>query len=136
MIASALWYQNTALWFILAFVLCVAVRLSWANWRFFVQWLEGVRAQSWPTILATIDNVSVAEQVESAGRSGLVTLYLVTLTYFYRNPELQAGEYRKLFNANRKDDAHDWANSYKGKIVTVHVDPRDPTRSVLRKEDL
>ena len=36
----------------------------------------------------------------------------------------------------QKDEAQAWANSYKGSTVMVHLDPRDPTRSVLREEDL
>jgi hypothetical protein len=56
------------------------------------------------------------------------------LTYVYRNPELQMGDYSRRF-AN-EDDAKAWANSYKGETVKVRVDPRDPMRSVLRKEDL
>ena len=62
------------------------------------------------------------------------TYYLATLTYFYNNPEEQIGDYKRRFG--KKDDAEVWANSYKSETVTVHVDPSDPTRSVLREEDL
>jgi hypothetical protein len=44
------------------------------------------------------------------------------------------GDYSRRFG--KKEDAEAWANSYKGETVKVHVDPRDPTRSVLREEDL
>jgi len=60
--------------------------------------------------------------------------YLATLTYTYNNPEQQIGEYSCSFGD--KDVAESWANSYKGETVKVRVDPRDPTRSVLREEDL
>jgi hypothetical protein len=46
----------------------------------------------------------------------------------------QMGDYSRDF-AN-EDDAKIWANSYKGEAIKIHVDPRDPTRSVLREEDL
>jgi DNA-binding beta-propeller fold protein YncE len=57
-------------------------------------------------------------------------------TYFYRNPELQTGDYSRLFSYDEEDDANAWAASYKGSSVKVHIDPCDPSRSVLRKEDL
>jgi len=50
--------------------------------------------------------------------------------------------HRRVDNAHysrsfgKKEDAEAWAASYKGEAVKVHVDPRDPTRSVLREEDL
>jgi len=44
------------------------------------------------------------------------------------------GDYSRDFG--NEDDAKAWANSYKGETVKAHVDPRDPARSVLRKEDL
>ncbi len=42
------------------------------------------------------------------------------------------GDYSRQFG--NKEDAESWANSYKGETVKVHVDSRDPTRSVLREE--
>jgi hypothetical protein len=56
------------------------------------------------------------------------------LTYSYRNPELQSGDYSRSFGA--EDDAKDWADTCKGLKVMVRVDPRDPARSVLRPEDI
>jgi hypothetical protein len=60
--------------------------------------------------------------------------YQATLTYIYHYPAQQMGDYSRDFG--KKEDAEAWANSYKGETVKVHVDPRDPTRSVLREEDL
>jgi hypothetical protein len=39
-----------------------------------------------------------------------------------------------LFDEEKTAQA--WAASYKGNTVMVHVDPRDQSRSVLRKEEL
>ncbi len=60
--------------------------------------------------------------------------YRATLTYIYNNPEQQMGDYSRDFG--KREDAESWANSYKGEAIKIHVDPRDPTRSVLREEDL
>ena len=101
-------------------------------------WLHRIRSHNWPTVSAVIDIASVAFMEDDdplPGKAGSNHhYYLATLTYVWRNPELQMGEYRRSF-AN-EDDAMAWANSYKGETVTIHVDPRDPTRSVLRQEDL
>jgi len=104
------------------------------HWRFFAQWFIGMRGRDWPTIPAVVDIVSVVTQTRQSRNREYVVGYMATLTYFYRNPELQMGEYSRDFNFEQ--DAQDWAASYKDKTVKVHVDPRDPTRSVLRKEDL
>jgi len=82
---------------------------------------------------AVIDVVSVVP--EMGGRSGQeVVGYLATLTYFYRNPELQSGDFSRMCGS--EEEAKAWGESYKGKTVMVHVDPRDASRSVLRKEEL
>jgi uncharacterized protein (DUF1015 family) len=82
-----------------------------------------------------IDIVSVVEQRQATGRRDIVT-YLATLTYSYRNPDLQMGDYVRLFDSDEEADAQAWAASYKGTTVKIHIDPSDPKRSVLRKEDL
>ena len=102
-------------------------------WRFFIQWLQGKRSATWPTTSAVIDIVSLSDEYDSRGR---MVGYLCTLTYFYRNPELQSGEYCRSFPTDERAEAEAWAASYKGTSVTIHVDPRDPTRSVLRREEL
>lgn len=99
-----------------------------------VQWLNGFRGQDWPQTSAVIDLVTVVPQTEQTRYGERVVGYLVALTYFYRNPELQMGEYSRMFNL--ESDAKAWADSYKGRNVMIHVDPRDPSRSILRKEEL
>lgn len=123
-------------WYAFPFLIAIAATWTVAHyWRFFIQWLNGIRGGNWPTVSAKVDIVSVVRQVESTGRGDIVS-YLATLTYFYSNPELQSGDYSKLFNEDEEESANAWANSYKGSTVMIHVDPRDPSQSVLRKEDL
>lgn len=121
------WY---ALPILAAFTL-VAVGAS--KWRFFIQAVRGIRGSSWPAVPGVIDIVSV---IEERGDEGEMIGYLATLTYFYRSPELQTGDFSRMFGADEQVEAEAWAASYKGSSVTVHVDPRDPTRSVLRAQDL
>jgi hypothetical protein len=121
-------------WYVFPYLLAfVAVAYAALYRRSFVQWLAGIRGRDWPAVSATIDIISVVEQLDERGR---LFAYLATLTYFYRNPELQTGDYIRSFDADQEADAQAWAASYKGSTVRVHIDPRDPTRSVLRKEDL
>jgi len=103
-------------------------------WRFFLQWLNGIRGRNWAVVPAVVDVVSVVAQTEQGRYGDRVVGYLATLTYFYRNPELQVGDYSRMFDA--EGDAQAWVASYKGNTVKVHVDPHDETRSVLRKEEL
>jgi hypothetical protein len=104
------------------------------RWRFLVQWVQGIRGRDWAKVSATVDIVTVvAQTVETRGGPRVVG-YVATLTYFYRNPELQTGDYSRMFKTEA--EAQTWGASYKGKAVMVHVDPRDGSRSVLRKEEL
>ena|ERR1039457_3892728 len=118
---------------ILAFVI---ITLAARYWRFFAQWLDGIRGRDWTQASAVIDVLSVVEQTEQGRYGEYVVGYLATLTYFYRNLELQSGEYSRMFDADDEEDAKAWAASYKGSTVMVHVDSRDPSHSVLRKEEL
>jgi hypothetical protein len=116
------------------FAIMLAGGIAARYWRFFLQWLNGIRGQDWATTSAVVDVVSVvAEKVQTRSGERIVG-YLATLTYFYRNPELQMGEFSHMLDTEA--EAQEWAASYKGRNVTVHVDPRDPTHSVLRKEEL
>jgi len=92
--------------------------------------IERARSRNWPTASAIIDLVSVADVTDDAS----VPSFRATLTYVYRNPEEQMGDYSRDFG--NKDEADAWANSYKGETVKIYVDPRDPTHSFLRDEDL
>ena len=122
-------------WYSLPFIaVCVVVIIAASYWRFFIQWLEGVRGRNWPTVSAVVDVVSVILETTQTRNGERIVGYLATLTYFYSNPELQIGEYKRMFN--EENEAQAWAASYKGRTVLVHVDPRDPKRSVLRKEEL
>lgn len=106
-----------------------------------VQRASGIRGRDWPTISALVDIVTVVPQsgplVPESGqarRGECADGYLATLTYFYRNPDLQTGDYCRVFDS--EGEARAWATSFKGRTVLVHVDPRNPSRSVLRTEEL
>jgi len=116
------------------FLAFVVISLGVRYWRFFTQWLRGVWGRDWAPVSAIIDVVSVVVKTEQGRYGEYVVGYLATLTYFYRNPELQMGEYSRVFD--EEDEARAWAASYKGRTVMVHVDPRDLSNSVLRKEEL
>ena len=120
--------------FLLAAGTMILVAICWGAIE---DWYKRVHGRGWPTVSAVIDAVSVTLVESKLPSSGAVhnwPSYLATLTYSYRNAEQQMGDYSRSFG--NEDDAKAWANSYKGETVTVHVDPRDPTRSVLREEDL
>ena len=124
----------SALFFLLAIVTASTLKRR-RFWRFAVQWLSQRHGRSWPLVSASVDVVSVVPQTEPIrGYAVEIVGYLVTLTYFYRNPELQSGDYSRMFD-NEKD-AHAWAASIKGKTVRVRVDPGNPSNSILREEDL
>ena len=120
---------------ILFLLVAGAVILVAICWGAVEDWIKHTRGRKWPTASAVIDIVSVAFIEDKFARYALdSSYYKATLTYVYRYPEEQMGDYSRRFG--KKEDAEAWANSYKGETVKVHVDPRDPTRSVLREEDL
>jgi hypothetical protein len=121
---------------LLLFAAFAAISLAARYWGLFVQWLHGLRGRDWATIPAVIDIVSVVPQTKKTnyGEQERIVSYLGTLTYCYRNPELQMGDFSRMFGTEVAAKA--WVGSYKGRSVMVHVDPRDPSQSVLRKEEL
>jgi hypothetical protein len=127
-------YDRTPAAFFIVGLVIVVVAIAAPSWQFLVQWWNGVRGRNWPTVSAVIDLASVQKRVESGGRQGPIITWVALLTYVYRNPDLQTGDYDRSFND--EDEANDWANSLKGCTVMVHVDPKDPSNSVLWKEEL
>ena len=123
---------------VLVFSLVVGVGLLVSIcWQILDNWKKRTHGRNWPTVSAVIDAVGVSVVESKLPSSGAVhnwPSYLATLTYSYHNPEEQRGDYKRSFG--NEDEAKAWANSYEGETVKVHVDPRDPTRSVLGEEDL
>jgi len=135
LIANIITRGSVSDWYIFPFFLTIIVgTFAVRYWPLFVQRLNGIRGRDWPTISAIVDVVSVVKQTEQARYGERTIGYLATLTYFYRNPELQVGEHSRIFV--EEADAQSWAASYKDSAIMVHLDPRDPSRSVLRKEEL
>jgi hypothetical protein len=112
----------------------VVIASTASSWQFIAQRWNGYRGRNWPTVSAVIDLVSVQRREESGGKGRPIITWVALLTYVYRIPDLQTGDYDRSFSD--EDEAKDWANSLKGCAVMVHVDPKDPAHSVLRKEDL
>ncbi len=103
-------------------------------WGAVEDWIKRTRGRNWPTISAVIDIVNIAFIQDNFPRYAMdLSHYKATLTYVYRYPEQQMGDYSRSFG--NEDDAKAWANFYKGETVKVHADPRDPSRSVLREDD-
>jgi len=116
-----------------------AILLAGICWQLIDSSLKHFYGRKWPAVQAVVEFVSVArcedDSLIPAPKPGLDhPYYLATLTYTYNNPEQQMGDYQRRFGDEA--EANDWANSYKGETVKVHVDPGDPARSILREEDL
>jgi hypothetical protein len=93
--------------------------------RWIRQSVLDAKAGHWPEMPASIDVVSVVEREEE----NHTTTYVATLTYFYRNPDLQMGEYERVFPL--KAAAESWVEQFKARQIMVRVDPRRPERSIL-----
>jgi hypothetical protein len=111
-----------------------ALVIAWLfTGRLRARWKQKTRERlvdSWPPITATIELTTAIKQ--SIGEKG--AFYTAELSYFYRNPELQMGEYKRQFGV--KEQAKAWAAQFKGRTVLVHVNPKDPSDSVLLERDL
>lgn len=126
-------------WFGLALrAVAIVVGLAGAFWirhgKSVVQKMSGIRGRDWPTISALVDIVTVCPQSGQSHDGKCMDGYLATLTYFYSNPELQTGDYCRVFES--EEEARTWATSFQGRSVLVHVDPQDPSKSVLLAEEL
>lgn len=91
-----------------------AVLLVGICWGVVEELIERIRGRNWPTVSAVVDVVSVTfvpDDTPSMRAYPDLSYYLATLTYAYRNPELQMGDYSRRFGD--KDEAQAWANSYK-----------------------
>lgn len=127
--------------FVLACIVLIGlVQVGVNAWPDLVKWWEEKCARDWPMVPAVIDLVTTAtweqDKPLAGGGPPTPTIYehKALLTYSYRNPEPQSGDYSRSFGSD--DDAKDWADSCKDLKVMVRVDPRDQARSVLRAEDI
>jgi len=126
------WPQDGVPLFVVAFIGIAVGTIS--RWKFVVQWVNGVRGKNWPTVSATVESVDVAQDSKRRGEGYQGRNYVGTITYIYRNPEIQSGEFARSFIT--EDDARAWAESYRDSKVTVRVNPRDPSQSIVREEDV
>jgi hypothetical protein len=112
-------------------VAAVGIIAPWVRkWRH--KWRSLARARAvrdWLSVQATIDVVSVAERHDDKK-----LYYDAVLTYFYRRPDLQMGEYEREFS--QKPAAKQWTEQFKGRQVTIHVNPQNPAESFLLDSDL
>ena len=130
--------QTSLFTFILPSLAAGIAVLVAAGWVIANERIKRIRSRDWPIVPAVVDIVSVAHIEGSSlafNASSYDPYYQATLTYTYHYPDEQMGEYSRSFGGS-KENAEAWANSYKGETIKVRVDPSDPTRSMLREEDL
>ena len=130
-------FDRSLIWAILlSTALALLSKVTTDLWPRVARWSNEKRSRNWPSVSGVVDIAVVAKQEKPGGKgsTGPIVTYLAMLTYSYRNPELQTGDYNREFTY--ESDAQEWVVLCIGRKVTVHVDPRDSTRSVLRTEDL
>ena len=130
--------QTSPYTFILPLLAAGIAVLVAVGWVIAKERIKRIRSRDWPIVPAVVDIVSVAHIEGSSlafNASSYNPYYQATLTYTYHYPDEQTGDYSRSFGGS-KENAEAWANSYKGETIKVRVDPSDPTRSVLREEDL
>jgi hypothetical protein len=111
-------------------VLATFVGMALRSWQRLRRKIRGTESRNWPALTATIDIVSVV----MIGSVDEVAGYTATLTYFYRNPDLQVGEYQRFFSL--RSAAENWVEQFKSRNVMVHVNTKKPADSVLLEADL
>jgi hypothetical protein len=123
------------IWAVLLGIAIATIVKFWSYmWPDLLRWWGEKTSRNWPSVAAVIDIVAVAKEVESGGKGSVIVTYMALLTYSYRNPDLQTGDYNRAFAY--EDEAQEWTNSMKGRAVNIRVDPNDPARSILRTEDV
>ncbi|HVU45493.1 MAG TPA: DUF3592 domain-containing protein [Terracidiphilus sp.] len=129
---------HSVLYAVLKLFLCVLLLLFGAITLLIVSVTRRMRhfakvRSSWNPVSAVIEVVFVTDHSLGEKRP----LFLCRLTYFYRNPDLQTGDYtdhtRRFLS---KGDASRWGAQFKGRTVTVRVNPASPADSILLQEDI
>lgn len=123
--AGKLLFRPDAVWPIVATVFGVNARWLRKGKRIARKRTITRSVRGWMTVPAVIDVVSVSEQIDSDGKK----CYLAALTYFYRHPALEMGEYQREFV--QKTAAQNWIKQFKGRQVMVHVNPKNIAESYL-----
>ena len=125
---------------LLIIALVVVSLLITPLWNLLKRKFIAYKVHSWTAIPATIDIVTVVEREEQESRSrfsfyqSTSVYYVAVLTYFYRLPELETGEYERKFDLDTA--AQHWADQFKGRQVMVQVNPKDPSESYLLDDEV
>lgn len=88
-------------------------------------------SRKWPVVIAKVE---VASTFQNLDKSDHVISYTGALNYFYHHPNLETGEFQRGFEL--ESQAKEWVESYKGRSVNVHVNPKDASESYLLRSEL